>query len=179
MVPLKEKIEKLWILSICIFCLIICETHSSLNSTPTLNSSSKILEKSKKKKKSGLQWQIQRILEKKIYLLSQKIPYLPMYKPWAYLRTQGFFVGLYTGGAYTQEGSVHEYKKVVSFRKACVDSMGNLHSKSSIIGVFCVFFMKNNCKTTEKHLNWPFLLLWCPLISCEWELENHCWHHGP
>ena len=70
-----------------------------------------------------------------------------MYKPWAYTRTQGFLVGLYTGGP------IHEYKKVVSFGKACVNSMGNLHSKSSIFGVFCVFFMKNNCKTTENYLN--------------------------
>ena len=85
--------------------------------------------------------------------LHVKIPYLPMYKPWAYLRTQAFLVGLYTGGAYTQGGPIHEYKKVVSFGKACVNSMGNLHSKSSIFGVFCVFFMKNNCKTTENYLN--------------------------
>ena len=35
---------------------------------------------------------------------NHKIPYLPMYKPWAYTRTQGFLVGLYKGGAYTQGG---------------------------------------------------------------------------
>ena len=58
---------------------------------------------------------------------------------WDY--TQG---GLYTWGA------IHEYKEVVSFVKLCVNSMGNRDPKSSIFGVFCVYFMKNNCKTTKK-----------------------------
>ena len=44
-------------------------------------------------------------------LVRLKLPYSPMYKPWAYTRTQGFLVGLYTGGAYTQGGLYTSTKK--------------------------------------------------------------------
>ena len=80
---------------------------------------------------------------------SSSIPYLPMYKPWAYLRTQ-YFSWAYTqrGGLYTR-GSVHECKKWYLSEKHVSTQWVISTQNHRLLAFFCVFF---SWKTTVKQL---------------------------
>ena len=85
-----------------------------------------------------------------------------MYKPWAYTRTQGFLVGLYTEGAYTQGGLIHKDKKMVSIGEVSVNSMGNLHSKSLIFGVYLHILHEKPLQNSRKLLKLAIVITEMP-----------------
>ena len=73
-----------------------------------------------------------------------------MYKPWAYTRTQGFLVDLYTLGAYTQ-GGLYTRKKIGIFRKKNVSTQWVIFIQ---IIDFWRLFASFSWKTTAKQLKY-------------------------